>query len=91
MKEKSEDINDVYVLRVRGHWSAYWPREKYPITVVGSKGEELISFINAMSDLFKKQFKIEPKFHNIRNKGIEDYIKEQLMILNLVNHRSNEI
>lgn len=83
--------NDIYVLRVKGHWSCYWPREEYPITVIGEKGEPLDKFITAMKKLFEENFKIEPKFRNIRNEGVENYIKEQLLILNLVNYRSKEI
>lgn len=83
--------NEIYVLRVKGHWSCYWPREKYPLTVIGEKGEPLVKFIADMKTLFEKNFKIEPKFRNIRNEGVENYIKEQLLILNLVNYRSKEI
>lgn len=83
--------NEIYFLKVKHRWAAYWPREKYPITVVGSLEDDLTSFTKAMQILFEDKFKIKPRFRCIRNKGVEDYIKEQIMILNLVNNRSKEI
>lgn len=91
-KEVASGIdNEIYFLKVKHRWAAYWPREKYPITVVGSLEDDLASFTKAMQTLFEDKFKIKPRFRCIRNKGVEDYIKEQIMILNLVNNRSKEI
>lgn len=84
--EHSERLKqkDVYVLRVNGVWNAYMPRPHYPLAITGHRGEELPDFIKGIKKSFEDEFKIHPHFHNIVNKGVEDYIKQQMIVQNLL-------
>ena len=75
---------DVYVMRVNGVWNAYMPRPHYPFSITGHRGEELTDFIKGVKKSFEEEFKINPHFHNIINKGVEDYIKQQMIVQNLL-------
>ena len=74
---------DVYIMRVNGVWNAYIPRKRYPFSITGHRGEELTDFIKGVKESLE-EFKIHPNFHNIINKGVEDYLKQQMIVQNLL-------
>ena len=84
--ERSERLKqkDVYVMRVNGVWNAYLPRPHYPLAMTGHRGEELKDFIKGVKKSFEEEMHIKPHFHNIVNQGIEDYIKPQTIVQNLL-------
>ena len=83
-KFEKRKLTDVYVIRVNGIWNAYVPRPHYPLAITGDRGENLIDFIKGVKKSFEEDFNIKPHFHNIYNKGIEDYIKQQMIVQKLV-------
>ena len=74
---------EVYIMRVNGVWNAYLPRKKHPLSIPAERGEELAEFIKSLQEEFK-ELKIKPRFRCIRNKGVEDFIKQQLILHNLL-------
>ena len=74
---------DVYIMRVNGVWNAYIPRKRYPLAITGDRGEQLTEFIVGVKESLE-EFKIHPNFHNIINKGVDDYLKQQMIVQNLL-------
>lgn len=75
---------DIYIVKVRGTYGAYLPRESLPISVNSDNGDDLTSFYGKAKDFFENELHIKPKFHCIHNQGIEDYILHQVAIQKLL-------
>lgn len=84
-KAMRKGVKDVYILKVNGIWQAYMPRKVCPISVSANKNDSLNTFYESLKKTFEKEFKIKIRFRNIRNQGIEDYLKQQLIIHKLLN------
>lgn len=80
---ESKQKKDVYIVRVNGVWNAYVARKKYPLAIPAERGEELTDFIVGLKKSLE-EMAIKPNFHCIRNKGVEDYLKQQMIIHNLI-------
>lgn len=93
-KEQEKDIErsqclkqiETYVMRVDGVWGAYIPRPRHSISITGNKGENLPEFIKGVTEKLD-EFNIKPRFRCILNKGVEDFIKQQIIIQNLIKER----
>ena len=77
-------LTDVYVMRVNGVWNGYMPDKDYPVAFTGKSGEELTSFIKGLKLKLEEKYNIKPNFHNIINKGVEDYLKQQMIVQKLL-------
>lgn len=80
---------DVYVLRVSGIWNCFIADGKNPVSISGEFGQDLTDFIGEMKPKVIRLFKQKPKFHCIRNQGIEEYLRERVEINKLLDNRSN--
>ncbi len=74
---------DVYIMRVNGVWNAYIPRKRYSLAITGDRGEQLKEFVEGVKESLE-EFKIHPNFHNIINKGVDDYLKQQMIVQDLL-------
>lgn len=79
---------DVYVLRVSGIWNCFIADGRNPVSISGEFGQDLTDFISEMKPKVKRLFKLDPKFHCIRNQGIEEYLRERVEINKLLDNRS---
>lgn len=62
-------------MRVNGDWGAVLPRQRHNVIFNADKGVELVEFItNVKADL--EELGINPRFHCVRNFGIESKIAE---------------
>lgn len=75
---------DVYIVKVRGTYGAYLPRESLPISVNSDNGDDLTSFYGKAKDFFENELHIKPKFHCVINQGIEEHILKQVQIQKLL-------
>lgn len=67
--------SDIYVMRVNGDWGAVLPRKRHNVIFNADKGVELTEFITEVkADLL--ELGINPRFHCVRNLGIESKIAE---------------
>lgn len=91
-KEQERDVKrfekrqkkDVYIVKVRGTYGAYLPRESLPISVNSDNGDDLTSFYSKAKDFFENELNINPKFHCVLNHGIEEHILKQIQIQKLI-------
>lgn len=81
---KLRKSTEVYISRVDGVWSAVIPK-KHNIVIHGLKGEELVKFIqNVSEDL--AEFGIKPHFRCVQNAGLELHIRHNQAILRRFNN-----
>jgi len=91
VKEQEKDVakyerlqeKDVYVMRVDGVWGAFLPRKVCSVSITGKRGQDLTPFINDVKSCLE-DFNIKPRFHCIYNKGIEDYLRQQIIAQRLL-------
>lgn len=76
---------DVYIVKVRGTYGAYIPQESLPVSL-NNNGLEFKDFVLGVKDMCER-LKINPRFRCILNKGVEEYIQQQIVIQNLVKER----
>ena len=74
-RAEKENIKEVYVMRVNGDWGAVMPRKRHNFIINADTGVELLEFIkNVKEELL--EFGIKPRFHCVKNFGIECKIAE---------------
>lgn len=71
---------DVYIVKVRGTYGAYLPRESLPLSVNSNQGQGFTEFVQEVKTFFEDEMNIKPKFHCVLNKGIEDHIQQHIVI-----------
>lgn len=81
---EEQQKKDVYIVKVRGTYGAYLPRESLPISVNSDYGDDLTSFYGKAKDFFENELNIKPKFHCVLNQGIEEHILKQIQIQKLL-------
>lgn len=79
-KYEERQKKDVYIVKVRGSYGAYLPRESIPVSVNSDTGDNLTSFFGKAKQFFEEELHIKPRFHCVINKGIEDHIIKQIQI-----------
>jgi hypothetical protein len=75
---------DVYIVKVRGTYGAYLPRESLPISVNSDHGDNLTAFFGKAKHFFEEELNIKPKFHCVLNQGLEEHILKQIQIQKLL-------
>lgn len=75
---------DVYIMKVNGVWGAFLPKPHYSFSITGELGQEMTKFITDVKEILVSQFNINPRFRCILNKGVEDHIRQQLIIHKLL-------
>lgn len=78
---------DVYIVKTSGRYGAFIPTEEIPLSSNCESGEEFTHFIKRVDRFVRYRLKVIPKFHCIINKGIEDHIKQQMIIQNLLKEK----
>lgn len=82
-KAERKHYHDVYVMRVNGDWGAILPRKRHNVIFNADKGVELTEFVKDVKEELL-EFGIIPRFHCVRNFGIESKIAEHQGIINEV-------
>lgn len=75
---------DVYIVKVKGIYGAYLPRESLPLSVNSNRGQGFTEFIQETKDFFENELHIKPRFRCVLNKGIEEHILKQVQINKLL-------
>lgn len=86
-KYEEQQKRDIYIVKVKGTYGAYMPRESLPLSVNSNQGQGFAEFVQETKNFFENELNIKPRFRCILNKGVEDYIQHQLIIQNLVKDR----
>lgn len=86
-KYAEKQKKDVYIVKVKGTYGAFLPRKSLPLSVNSNHGQGFTEFVQETKDFFENELNIKPRFRCILNKGIEDYIQQNIVIQNLVKER----
>lgn len=78
---------DVYIVKVRGTYGAYLPRESLPLSVNSNHGQGFTEFVQETKDFFENKLHIKPRFRCILNKGVENFIYQQIVVQNLIKEK----
>lgn len=83
-RHEERQKKDIYIVKVRGTYGAYLPRESLPISVNSDHGDNLTSFYGKAKDFFENELHIKPRFHCVLNHGIEEHILKQVQTQKLL-------
>jgi hypothetical protein len=78
---------DIYIVKTGSRYGAYIPAEEIPISLNCDKGEDFTHFIKRVDGFARERLKFVPKFRCVLNKGIEDHIRQQIIIQDLVKEK----
>ena len=85
-KFEERQKKDIYLVKFKGVYGAYLPRQGGAVCYTGELGDDLTKFYEK-AKAFYEELKIDPKFHVVLNRGIEEHIQQQIVIQNLLKER----
>lgn len=85
-KFEGRQKKDIYLVKFKGVYGAYLPRQGGAVCYTGELGDDLTKFYEK-AKAFYEELKIVPNFHVVINRGIEEYIQQQIVIQNLLKER----
>lgn len=86
-KHAEKQKKDVYIVKVNGKYGAYLPRESLPLSLNSNHGQGFTEFVQETKKFFEDELKIKPRFRCVLNKGIEEHLKQQMIIQNLLKEK----
>lgn len=78
---------DIYIVKFKGVYGAYLPRKGDAVSFTGEIGDDLTKFYEKAKSFYNDELDINPKFHVVINRGIEEYIQQQIVIQNMLKER----
>ena len=76
---------DVYIVKTLGKYGAYFTSED--LSINSKDGEEFTHFIKRMEIFSINILRFKPKFHCVLNKGIEELLRQHIVIQKMLNDK----